>query len=651
MKNRLARLVAALTLAVEHRPHLAGHADATAVLALLADEHGAAEPAADDPLARLAVLFDLSELDTELFFVAAAADLDVRFGALYSLVLGNSHRQRPSAGLTLELCGYGSLSAGARHRLSPAGPLRSQRLLLVEGTEPMLWRSLAVPERVIGALLGDDSPDPELAALLLEVPGRDTPEAQRLSRALLAGSRVGHVKSRPGTAGLALARGTFDALGLPSIAVDLSRRRATDDAVHLTGLAVREAGLLGAGLILTGADDVIAHERALLATVERGPMPAVVVDALDWEASWLTGAPLHVEASELAREERAAIWAGVLDPAAIAQDASGWGDLVGLRLTPQEMLASISAASVVSAADGQAEVSVAVLRDVARRQGSTSLQGTALRVAPRATLKDLELTDTTRAAIDELIAWARHREALLAEGSLAGKGSKGRGLTALFAGSSGTGKTLAAEAVAGELGLDLYTVELATIIDKYIGETEKNLERVIREAESLNVVLFFDEADALFGSRSEVKDARDRYANQEVSYLLQRIERFDGIAVLATNLRGNIDPAFSRRLHHVITFLDPDAPTRRRLWAAHLEAVSALDVADEPDLDWLAGHVEVTGGSIRNIVMASAFAAASQDSAVGMRHLVAAVQREYQKLGRRMDRDKSPQRIPVIAPQ
>jgi SpoVK/Ycf46/Vps4 family AAA+-type ATPase len=315
------------------------------------------------------------------------------------------------------------------------------------------------------------------------------------------------------------------------------------------------------------------------------------------------------------------------------------------------MLASISAASVVAAADGQAEVSVAVLRDVARRQGSTSLQGTALRVAPRATLKDLELTDTTRAAIDELIAWARHREALLAEGSLAGKGSKGRGLTALFAGSSGTGKTLAAEAVAGELGLDLYTVELATIIDKYIGETEKNLERVIREAESLNVVLFFDEADALFGSRSEVKDARDRYANQEVSYLLQRIERFDGIAVLATNLRGNIDPAFSRRLHHVITFLDPDAPTRRRLWAAHLEAVSALDVADEPDLDWLAGHVEVTGGSIRNIVMASAFAAASQDSAVGMRHLVAAVQREYQKLGRRMDRDKSPQRIPVIAPQ
>ncbi|MDT4979121.1 MAG: hypothetical protein QOG07_1000, partial [Pseudonocardiales bacterium] len=439
--------------------------------------------------------------------------------------------------------------------------------------------------------------------------------------------------------------------GLPSIAVDLSRRRATDDAVHLTGLAVREAGLRGAGLILTGADDVIAHERALLATVERGPMPAVVVDALDWEASWLTGAPLHVEASELAREERAAIWAGVLDPAAIAQDASGWGDLVGLRLTPQEMLASISAASVVAAADGQAEVSVAVLRDVARRQGSTSLQGTALRVAPRATLKDLELTDTTRAAIDELIAWARHREALLAEGSLAGKGSKGRGLTALFAGSSGTGKTLAAEAVAGELGLDLYTVELATIIDKYIGETEKNLERVIREAESLNVVLFFDEADALFGSRSEVKDARDRYANQEVSYLLQRIERFDGIAVLATNLRGNIDPAFSRRLHHVITFLDPDAPTRRRLWAAHLEAVSALDVADEPDLDWLAGHVEVTGGSIRNIVMASAFAAASQDSAVGMRHLVAAVQREYQKLGRRMDRDKSPQRIPVIAPQ
>jgi len=248
--------------------------------------------------------------------------------------------------------------------------------------------------------------------------------------------------------------------------------------------------------------------------------------------------------------------------------------------------------------------------------------------------------ERTLAELHRIVAWVAHRDAVLARGgthgSVHGSGGRGGGLSALFAGGPGTGKTLAAQVIAAELNLELFQVDLSTVIDKYIGETEKNLEKIFHEAESRNVVLFFDEADALFGSRSEVRDARDRYANQEVSYLLQRMEHFDGITVLATNLRGNLDQAFSRRMQFIVHFPDPDAPTRYRLWQQHLANAGDLDPADPVELAFLADTVELAGGDIRNIVLAATYDAAVQGSAVGMRHVRAATEREYQKLGRRV---------------
>jgi SpoVK/Ycf46/Vps4 family AAA+-type ATPase len=211
---------------------------------------------------------------------------------------------------------------------------------------------------------------------------------------------------------------------------------------------------------------------------------------------------------------------------------------------------------------------------------------------------------------------------------------KGRGIAALFTGNPGTGKTLAANVIAEELSIELFQVELSAIVDKYIGETEKNLERVFQAAEALDVVLFFDEADALFGSRSDVHDARDRYANQEVAYLLQRIENFDGITILSTNLRGNLDRAFSRRMNFIVHFPDPDVPTRARLWDHHLAQLSALDAKDPVDVEYLAASAELAGGDIRNIVLAATYDAASADVAVGMRHIAEATVREFRKLGR-----------------
>ncbi|MCL2781853.1 MAG: ATP-binding protein, partial [Actinomycetia bacterium] len=287
-------------------------------------------------------------------------------------------------------------------------------------------------------------------------------------------------------------------------------------------------------------------------------------------------------------------------------------------------------------ADAQhaATVAIAHVRAAARQLGG----GAAARApgAPPATLDDLVLPEHVLVEVRRLLDWARYRDEVAALGPLHGKGGKGTGVAALFTGPPGTGKTLAAHVIADALAMDLYQVELPTIVDKYIGETEKNLERVFQAAESMNAVLFFDEADALFGSRSEVRDARDRYANQEVAYLLQRMERFDGITVLASNMRGNLDPAFARRLHFIVAFPAPDEPTRARLWSAHLAVVGRLDPADPVDIAELAHLVELSGGDIRNIVLAATYAAVAADEPVGMRHIGPAVRREFIKLGRRV---------------
>jgi SpoVK/Ycf46/Vps4 family AAA+-type ATPase len=211
-------------------------------------------------------------------------------------------------------------------------------------------------------------------------------------------------------------------------------------------------------------------------------------------------------------------------------------------------------------------------------------------------------------------------------------GGRGIGVAALFAGDSGTGKTMATEVIAHDLGLELYVVDLATVVDKYIGETEKNLERIFTAAADVNAVLLFDEADAVFGKRSEVRDAHDRYANVESAYLLQRMESFDGLIILATNLRANIDDAFTRRLDVLVDFPVPDESGRLALWDSCL----GRTIRREPDVDltFLAKSFELAGGSIRSAAVTAAYLAAADAGVIGMKHLVTAVHREYRKLGR-----------------
>ena len=221
---------------------------------------------------------------------------------------------------------------------------------------------------------------------------------------------------------------------------------------------------------------------------------------------------------------------------------------------------------------------------------------------------------------------------MLDEWGFGRRSGRAQGLVAMFAGDSGTGKTLAARVLANELGLELFRIDLATVVSKWLGETEKNLERVFAAAQGANAVLFFDEADAVFGRRSDVQDSHDRYANLQTAYLLQRMERHDGPIVLATNMRGNIDDAFLRRMDAVIEFPFPTAEYRLRLWELLLppEAPRAADV----ELDFLAERFELSGGGIRNAAIAAAVLAASEGSAIGMTQLVRGVAMEYAKHGR-----------------
>jgi SpoVK/Ycf46/Vps4 family AAA+-type ATPase len=252
-----------------------------------------------------------------------------------------------------------------------------------------------------------------------------------------------------------------------------------------------------------------------------------------------------------------------------------------------------------------------------------------VRIRPRRGWDDLILPGEEAAQLRELAARHRGRETVYGRWQFSPLPSVG--VVALFAGPSGTGKTLAAEVVAGDLGLDLYKVDLSAVVSKYIGETEKNLERIFGAAAAGDLVLFFDEADALFGKRSEVSDAHDRYANIEVAYLLQRLETYDGLVVLATNLQRNIDPAFLRRISVAVDFTTPEEGERRAIWARAFPPTAPVS---DLDLDFLARQFKITGGVISNAALGAAFLAAADDGPITMRHAVLSVKREFQKLGR-----------------
>jgi SpoVK/Ycf46/Vps4 family AAA+-type ATPase len=270
----------------------------------------------------------------------------------------------------------------------------------------------------------------------------------------------------------------------------------------------------------------------------------------------------------------------------------------------------------------------------ARAQSGYDLASLTVKIEPTHRWSDLVLPDDALAQLQELCQHVILGDKVLRDWGFSERLPPGSGVNALFAGPSGTGKTMAAGIVARELGIDLYRIELAGVVSKYIGETEKNLDRIFNAAENSNAILFFDEADALFGKRSEVRDAHDRYANIEISYLLQKMEQYSGVTILATNLRANLDEAFTRRMAFTVYFPFPEEASRRLIWRQMWP--SRMPRAADLDLDYLAKRFPLSGGNIRNIALAAAILAATDQKPVGLRHVFRALRREYQKMGKQI---------------
>jgi hypothetical protein len=589
-----------------------------------------AERRGDDlRLRRLARTFGLDHLDVELLLIALAPDIDDRFERLYGYLHDDVSRRRASIGLWLELCGLEPAGAVAWNRMASDGRLVAPRVVIVEDPDrPFLTRSLRVPDRITAFLLGSDKPDAAVAALAYECEGVAAAEMAPLEGWLRTQPTLAYIRERPGAAAAPLAVAAATAVGRQALTLDLRRIRAEDDPTAIAALVARDARMTGSVVVAGPLEALLSRGIAAVQAFAESPATVILSGSGNWDPMWSRDVPFLSEAMPPIAD-RARLWeAGVNGGIVAGLDAAD--ATAQFRLSPEQIKRASRAARLQAAAAGR-PLEIEDLRAGARAQNAAGLERLARRIVPAVGFEDLVLASDVLEQLRELTVRARQRERVLGEWQMAGAASRRRGLTALFAGASGTGKTMAAEVVAREMALDLYVVDLASVVDKYVGETEKNLDRIFVEAESVNGVLLFDEADALFGKRSEVADAHDRYANVEIAYLLQRMEMFEGIAILATNLRSNLDEAFARRLDTLIDFPEPEEADRLKLWDRCLG--TAAPRADDIDLAFLARSFKLSGGNIRNIAVASAYYAAEAQRPITMRDLVRATQREYRKLG------------------
>ncbi|KOV70693.1 ATPase AAA [Streptomyces sp. AS58] len=637
---------------------------------------------ADGRLAGLAEGFGLTELDIHILLTALAPDVDRDFESLYGYLNDDVTRRCCTVALALDLAGLPPWRAAARARFHPGAPLRAGGLLTVEDEDrPLPSRALRVPERVIAHLLGDDTLDGALpgSVRLLpagapgEITGRIDPGAgqfaKRLGALLAAGPGVVHLREQRQGSAFAVAAAAVHAAGRRVLRCAPGQEDQHADRV--AAALLREARLLGAGIVLgplparpeawvtamvegaaagwasgdaspsaARASD-IASPSVAPATENRTPSvarasdpgagrgtPVVIFGSDSFDPRWSpVGEVLCLDAPPDSVDTEAMWEAHVGDD---AEEFDLPATVAPYRLSPDQIARAARTARSLAALEGET-LGAAHVQQGARRQSAPTLDRHARRVSPAVGWTDLVLPDEPREQLEELLTRARHRERVLGQWGLRTGGGRGHGVVALFAGESGTGKTLAAEVVAGELGIDLYIVDLSAVVDKYVGETEKNLEKIFVEADRTDAVLLFDEADAVFGKRSEVKDSHDRYANLESAYLLQRLESFDGIALLTTNLRANIDEAFTRRLDLVVDFPFPDPAQRLALWRHSLAGVPC---ADGVDLDRCAREFELAGGSIRSAVITAAYNAVGRGAQVTTTDLLAGARREYRKAGR-----------------
>ncbi len=590
-------------------------------------------PDAPPALEELCEAFGLSSFERDLLLLCAGLELDASFAPLCAAAQGDVQRTYPTFGLALAALPGGHWSA-----LSPAGALRYWRLVEVDAGRDSLTRApLRIDERVLHHLAGLSYLDERLRGLVepVALPDEMPPSHMELTRTVtefLAGaggeqtaSPVVSLNGADAAGKRAVAAGAAASFGrrLHSMqAADVPQSVAEREA--LARLWERESVLQASALLVEMNEADATH--AVVSFVE-GVRGMVFVSARD-PVRLRARASFGVEVCKPSAAEQRALWQSALGPLASGLN----GHLESLTAHFNLGADAIRAASVQARAaeDDDAAAVGEALWSACRVRGRSRLEDMAQRIEPAATWDDLVLPAYQLRVLREIAAQVRGRGVVYESWGFAARSARGLGVSALFSGTSGTGKTMAAEVLAGALRLDLYRIDLSQVVSKYIGETEKNLRRVFDAAEESGAVLLFDEADALFGKRSEVKDSHDRYANIEVSYLLQRMEAYRGLAILTTNLKTALDTAFMRRLRFLVHFPFPDAAQRAEIWrrvfppGAPVEGLSCEKLA----------RLSVAGGHIRNIALSAAFLAAEEGAGISMSHILRAARGEYEKMER-----------------
>ncbi len=613
-------------------------------------------------LEHLVSVFGLDSFERDALLICLAPALDLRYERIYGYLQDDVTRRRPSTNLILNLlCGKGVARLLAlRHFMDDAPLVKNHLLERVPdgntGKTSLLSQIFQVDETLLSWLVGSYQPHPLIREHVSFTSQYNRAADSVLSgepgRALLASGTVRPIKAQdtllvfhgPDLAAQeACARLLAESQGRPLLTLELSSITAGDeDPFPAAAMALRDARLTNALLLLKSWDACLADGAPpprLLALLAEFPGQVIISGMSAWlPKNTLRAANIHwLQFSYPRYKQRQALWdyfltegsSGELEPADPALDTEA---LAGRFLLTSGQIRDAAATARENALQDQTAMQNAHLLAAARAHSNPRLASLARKIDPRYTWRDIILPADQLSLLKEIITTVQHRPQVLDDWGVGEKLVSSQGVTVLFAGPPGTGKTMAAEIIAAELGLDLYKIDLSSVVSKYIGETEKNLERIFSEATSSNAILFFDEADALFGKRSEVRDSHDRYANIETSYLLQRMEAYDGVTILATNLRTNLDEAFTRRLQFSVDFPFPDEADRLRIW----QALFPPGVPHEADLDFraLAQRYKLAGGNIRNILVSAAYLASADGGQVTMSHLLHSTRRELQKIGR-----------------
>ncbi len=606
--------------------------------------------------------FGLDRFETDALLVCLAVELDLRYERIYAYLQDDVTRKRPSVALLLDLLLPDPSQRLAAHgRFGPAAPLVRLQLLEVfddpsQPHAPLLAKGLKVADRVVAHLFGSDDVDERLrervtavapAVRVADLVVDDDTRRGLVGLAARSGGpdcTVVHLRGAQGSGRRTMVEAVCAEAGRSLVVADVAALVGDGDDDLRTRLALvdREARLRDAIVYWSGVDVLFAdvHAGSLRAFAAHCDAAADLL-FVGGEEPWPTSA--HVRTANFWRialrrppaRDQTRLWQAAiaeLEPGDQGIDVAGVAARFRFSIGQIRDVVAIAKNVARWRDPATATLTTGDLDEGCRLRSNQKLGSLAQKIRTHSRWADIVLPEDRLAQLREVCNQVRYRELVYGRWGFDRKLAMGKGLAALFSGPSGTGKTMAADIVASELGIDLYKIDLSSIVSKYIGETEKNLSRIFSEAETSNAILFFDEADALFGKRSEVRDSHDRYANIEVGYLLQRIEEYEGVVLLATNFRRNMDEAFVRRLHFAIDFPLPGADDRLRIWTAVWPSETPVD--PDVDLAFMARKFEVAGGNIRNIALTAAFLAADDGGLVRMRHVVGATQREFQKMGK-----------------